>query len=267
MNAAARGDAMRVRLVVVLLLSATALAPGLASAQMDRQSLIASGVNLEKQWGFGIVYYHQTQPYKIASLALGLPGLDPALAQNLGVDNRVSTYHAVLDYWALPFLNFEVEAGKIEGSTDVGLSSVNVGVPLSDITVDYTGFFYGGGFTLAAGGTSWFTTLTTQYESTRLDQENSSVKAWVFTPRVGTNFGRHSSLYVGGMYERPDEKHSGSYTVTGLGTVPYDVTLAAKYRWSYLAGTVLGLNENWRLNLDWGFGNRHSFQSYLSYRW
>jgi hypothetical protein len=262
------GERMKERLIAVFLLCvAAALMPSIAAAQASRDSLIASGVNLEKQWGFGVVYYNQTQPYKIDNLVVGLPGFDPALAQGLNVDSKATTYHAVLDYWALPFLNFEIEAGKISGSTDVGLSSLNIGIPLSDITVDYDGFFYGGGFTLAAGGKSWFTTLTTQYENTKLHQENSTVTAWVFTPRIGTNVGRYSSVYVGGMYQRPDEKHKGVYTIPGLGTVPYDVTLAAKYQWNYLAGAVLGLTENWRLNLDWGFGDRHSLQAYLSYRW
>jgi hypothetical protein len=252
---------------VAVLSAAAGLVAAAASAQMSRESLLANGMNLEKQWGFGVVYYHQTQPYKIDSLVVGLPGFDPALAQGLKVDSEVSTYHAVLDYWALPFLNFEVEAGKITGSTDVGLSGINIGIPLNDLTVDYNGFFYGGGFTLAAGGKSWFATLTTQFNNTKLDQENASVSAWVFTPRVGTNLGRYSSVYVGGMYQQPDEKHQGVYDIPGLGQVPYDVKLAAKYQWNYLAGAVLGLTDNWRLNLDWGFGDRNSVQAYLSYRW
>jgi len=259
---------MSTRLVAVLLLFVVVVAaPGVASAQMSRQALLAQGVNLEKQWGIGVVYYHQTQPYEIATLALGLPGFDPSLASNIGIDSKARTMHAVLDYWALPFLNFEAEAGNIDGSTDVGLSQVNIGIPLGDIKVDYSGFFYGAGFTLAGGGRRCFGSLTVQYENTKLDQESSSVTAWVFTPRVGMNVGRYSSLFVGGMYQDPNEKHQGLYTIPGLGTVPYDVTLAAKFKWNYIAGAYLGLTEHWRLNIEAGFGDRDSYQAYLCYRW
>jgi hypothetical protein len=259
---------MRAKLVAVVVLGAVvALTSGIASAQMSRQALLAQGVNLEKQWGIGVVYYHQTQPYQIDTLALGLPGFDSSLAKDIGIDNTARTMHAVLDYWALPFLNFEVEAGNIDGSTDVGLSQVNVGIPLGDIKVDYSGFFYGAGFTLAGGGQKYFGSMTVQYENTSLDQENSSVTAWVFTPRLGMNVGRYSSLFIGGMYQDPNEKHQGLYDIPGLGSVPYDVTLAAKFKWNYIAGAYLGLTENWRLNLEAGFGDRDSYQAYLCYRW
>jgi hypothetical protein len=259
---------MRAKLVAVVIgWVVLVLAGGIASAQTSRQALLAQGYNLEKQWGIGVTYYHQTQPYQIDTLTLGLPGFDPSLASAIGIDSHTRTLHAVVDYWALPFLNFEAEAGNIHGSTDVGLSQVNIGIPLSDITVDYNGFFYGAGFTLAGGGRTYFGSLTVQYENTRLDQENSSVTAWVYTPRLGMNVGRYSSLFIGGMYQAPNEKHQGLYDIPGLGTVPYDVKLAAKYNWNYLAGAYLGLTENWRLNLEFGFGDRHSSQAYLSYRW
>jgi hypothetical protein len=237
------------------------------SAQWSRQELLARGVNLEKQWGIGVVYYHHEQPYEIASLALGLPGFDPTLASNIGIDSKATTAHLVFDYWLLPYLNVELEAGNIDGTTDVGLSQVNIGIPLQNITVDYDGIFYGAGITLAGGSEKFFASVTAQFEQTDLDQESSSVSAWVFTPRVGMNFGRHSSVFVGGMYQDPDEEHQGTYTIPGLGAVPYDVTLAAKFKWNYIAGTYLGLGEHWRLNLEAGFGDRDSYQAYLCYRW
>lgn len=252
-------------LLVVLGLTSAGAPP--AAAQMSRAQLLAQGYRLPKQWGIGIVYYSQKQPYRIDSLILGVPGLDPALASNLKVDNDTDSYHMVLDYWALPFLNFEVLAGHIDGTTKVGLSKVDIGIPLDNIDVHYRGLFYGFGFTLAAGGRHTYATLTTEYTNTKLDNEGSSVSAWVVTPRVGTSVGRYSSVYVGGMYERPDEHHKGVYTVPYLGTVPYDVTLSGKYAWSYLIGASLGLTENWELNLESGFGDRDAALAYLSYRW
>lgn len=255
------------RAVALVLFTGVCLLPATASGQWSRQELLARGVNLEKQWGIGVVYYHHEQPYEIESLKLGLPGFDPALASNIAIDSEATTAHVVFDFWLLPFLNIEIEGGNIDGTTDVGLSQVNIGIPLQNITVDYDGFFYGAGFTLAAGSQKFFGTLTTQYENTQLDQEDSSVSAWVFTPRVGMNVGRHSSVFIGGMYQDPDENHKGIYPIPGLGAVPYDVTLAAQFKWNYIAGAYLGFGEHWRLNLEAGFGDRDSYQAYLCYRW
>ena len=241
--------------------------PNLASAQTSREDLIARGVKMPKKWGLGIVYYNQKQPYKIDSLELGLPGFDPATASGLPVDNDATSYHAVFDFWALPFLNIELLAGNIDGKTDVGLSTVNIGVPLDNITVDYSGFFYGAGFTLAAGSPVYWTSVTTEYSNTKLDNENSSVSAWIVTPRIGVNISEETALFIGAMYQKPEEKHQGTYTIPGMGTVPYDVTLTGKYAWNYLAGAHIGFGEHWRLNLEAGFGDRDSAQAYLCYRW
>jgi hypothetical protein len=253
--------------IPLVVLAFASLGLGTASAQWSRSDLLAQGYKLPKQWGIGIVYYYQTQPYKIESLTLGIPGFDPAIAKGLKVDNKVKSYHAVFDYWALPFLNLELLAGKIDGKTKVGLSGINIGIPLENIDVDYDGLFYGGGFTLAAGGKRFFGTLTTEYTNTNLKQEDSSVSAWIVTPRLGMNVGESSSVYVGGMYERPDEKHKGTYTVPMLGPVPYQVTLGSKYAWSYIAGANIGLTEHWMLVVEGGFGNRDGAMAHLSYRW
>jgi hypothetical protein len=238
-----------------------------AWAQTSWSDLLNRGYKLPKRWGLGVNYYSQDQPYRIDSLKLGLPGLDPALAHGLKVDNSAVSTHLVLDYWLLPFVDLELLAGHIDGKTDVALSKVNVGIPLSNITVNYDGLFYGAGFTLAAGGRRYFGTLTTEYTNTKLREENSSVSAWVVTPRLGINVGRASALYVGGMYERPEEEHKGAYTVPGVGTVPYDVVLSGKYSWSYIAGANFGLGEHFVLTLEGGFGDRDAALAYLSYRW
>jgi len=243
------------------------LHPARAAAQVSWDELRSRGYALPKRWGLGVNYYSQDQPYKIDSLTLGLPGLDPALAQRLKVDNSAVSTHLVLDYWLLPFLNLELLAGNIDGETDVALSEVNVGIPLSNITVDYRGLFYGAGFTLAAGGKRFFSTFTTEYSNTKLSNENSSVSAWVVTPRVGINVGKETALYVGGMYERPEEKHKGTYTVPGLGAVPYDVVLSGRDAWSAIAGANLGLGEHFVLTLEGGFGNRDAVLAHLNYRW
>lgn len=242
------------------------LAAGRVDAQTSRAVLLARGFNLPKQWGLGVTWYSQRQPYSIKTLSLGIQGIDPSVASTLGVDNRTKTVHAVLDYWLLPFLDVEVLAGKLNGTTNVKVSKLQLGVPLDDITVRYDGLVYGGGFTLAAGGDRYFATLTGEFTSTHLDVVDSSVKAWVLTPKVGMTVG-NGALYLGAMYQDPQEKHKGTYAVPYLGTVPYAVTLGSEHAWSYLAGVNAGFGEHWVLTLESGFGDRHSTLAYLDYRW
>lgn len=240
---------------------------GVTQAQTSREHLLSQGYRLPKQWGVSVAYYRQSQPYELDSLTLGLPGFDPALANNLSVDNTTRTPHAAFDYWLLPYLNVQVLAGSIDGETEVKLSQLNVGIPLGDIIIDYKGFFYGAGFTLAAGSERYFATITTGYTSCKLDNADSSVSAWVFTPRIGANFGRASAVYVGAMYQVPEENHSGIQPIAGIGNVPYEVSLTAKDRWNYVAGVNLGLAEHWVLTVEGGFGDRDAVLGTLTYRW
>jgi len=253
--------------ILLALLAPLTFYPRSATAQGLRSQLLAQGYELPKPWGLSVEYYWQKQPYKIDSLTLGIPGFDPALANGLKVDNRIETYQAVLDYWALPYLDLFALGGHIDGTTKVRLSSLNIGIPLQNIDVDYQGFFYGGGFTLAAGGKRYYGTLTTEYTNTSLNSESSSIDAWVVTPRFGVNLGHGSSVYVGAMYERPDEKHKGAYNVPFLGTVPYDVTLGSKNAWNYILGTNIEVTKSWELVLEGGFGKRHAALAHLGYRW
>ena len=231
------------------------------------ESWAQSAAQLPKKWGLGVTAYRQSQPYSLESLQLGLPGLDPALANGLDVDNTTKTLHATFDYWLLPFLDVQVLIGNLESDTDVKLSTLNIGVPLSDLEVKSKGLVYGGGFTLAYGTSRSFATLTGQYTWTNLDEEGSSVEAWVVSPRVGMMVGKWAAAYVGAMYQEPQEKHTGTYDVPPFGTVLYSVELTSADKWGYLAGFNVGLAENWMLTVEGGFGKRTSVLAHLDYRW
>jgi hypothetical protein len=245
--------------VVLLVCACTWVSVGRADAQ--------SGPQLPKKWGLGVSYYRQSQPYGLEELSLGLPGIDPAVASQLDVDNTTKTLHATFDYWLLPFLDVQVLVGNIDTTTDVKLSALNLGMPLSDLTVKAKGLVYGGGFTLAYGGESAFATLTTQYTATKMDEEGASVTAWVVTPKIGMRLGPYAAAYVGAMYQKPEEKHAGTYDVPPFGTVPYSVKLTSTDNWGYLAGVNVGLTENLMLLLEGGFGTRTSVLAHLDYRW
>jgi hypothetical protein len=224
-----------------------------------------------KPWGVGATYYYQTQPYGLDSLTLGLPPgvpqIDPAVTEGLDVRNTTETEVLTFDYWVLSFLNLQALVGRIETETKVPLSTVNIGIPLADLNVQAKGMVYGGGVTLAYGTDRIFGTLTGQYTAAVLDEEGASATALVLTPRLGVVVHRKATLYVGAMYQRPSEKHSGQYSVPPFGSVEYSVKLTSSNKWSGLVGATLGITPHWLLTAEGGFGKRHTLLTHLDYRW
>jgi hypothetical protein len=249
---------MRLQRSLVLLIAVAVLLVLVADAHAQAQ--------LPKKWGVGVSYYRQSQPYTLESLKLGLPGIDPAATEGLKVDNTTTTLHATFDYWLLPFLDVQLLVGNLESDTKVGLSKVNIGIPLSNLNVRAKGTVYGGGVTLAVGNERAFATLTGQYMETRLDEEDASVKAWVATPKLGMVLTPGIAAYIGAMYQKPQERHAGSYAVPPLGTTTYSVDLTSKKQWGYLAGVNIGLSEHWVATVEGGFSDRKSFLAHLDYR-
>lgn len=238
-----------------------------AATAAAQEGSAASGPELPKRWGVGVTYYNQSQPYTIESLSMSLPGIAPSVAKGLSVNNTTETLHATFDYWLLPFLDVQVLVGDLQSDTSVKLSKLNIGIPLADLKVKSKGLVYGGGLTLAYGTGSVFGTLTGQYTETKMDEEGASVTAWVATPKLGMRLGRRAAVYVGAMYQKPQERHSGRYDVPPFGTVPYAVKLTSADKWGYLAGLSIGVAEHWVLTMEDGFGKRTSALAHLDYRW
>lgn len=252
-------------------LCGAALACGAGWAAAEEPQASAAEPSQPKPWGVGATYYYQTQPYGLKSLTLGLPPgvpqIDSSVTDSLDVRNTTETELVTVDYWVLPFLNVQGLVGRIETETKVPLSTVNIGIPLSDLVVRSKGVVYGGGATLAYGTNRIFGTLTGQYTAAVLDEEGASVTALVLTPRLGVVVFERATLYGGAMYQRPSEKHTGKYDVPPLGTVDYSVKLTSSDRWSGLAGATFAVTPHWVLTAEGGFGKRHTLLTHLDYRW
>jgi len=238
-----------------------------AWAQNEGTGVPDGGHQLPMPWGLGLTLYSQNQPYDIVTLEVPLAGLDIGAAEGLEIQNTTDSYHVKFDYWLFPFLNVYLMGGSIEGTTNVKLSGVDLGLPLvlNDIKIDYSGFMYGGGVTLAVGGQGWFSSLTCDITRTNLDVTTSSVKGWVLTPRVGLTFGG-AAVWVGAMYQNTEETHEGTWEMPYLGAVPFSVELQQSEPWNYQIGMVAGLSEHWNLTLEGGFGSRTSVLANLEYR-
>lgn len=257
---------MSARRLLAVLCGVTSLC-GAAGAAAQEAGASSSEATRPKPWGVGTTYYYQTQPYGLESLTLGLPGIDPSLAETLDVDNTTETELLTIDHWVLPFLNLQALAGRIKTETRVELSAVNIGIPLADLDVKSEGLVYGGGATLGYGTDRIFGTFTGQYTAAILDEEDASVTALVLSPRLGFVAHPKVALYAGAMYQRPSEKHAGRYAVPPFGTIEYSVKVTSSNRWNGLVGATVALTPQWLLTAEGGFGKRHSLLAHLDYRW
>jgi hypothetical protein len=264
-----RKEAPVFRRITLVLLSVAVLllAPATPANAQNAAADFGQGHKLPLPWGIGVTLYDQTQPYKIVSLDVPLAGIDIGAAEGLRVDNEVTSYHFKFDYWLLPFLDVYLLGGYIDGSTTVKLSDVDLGLPilLNDLRVEYNGYVYGGGATLAVGGDTWFTSLTYDLTRTDLDTTDSTVQAWVLTPRIGLVF-EDAVVYVGAMYQQAEESHEGIFEMPYLGQVPFSVVLEQAEDWNYVVGMSAGLSQHWVLNLEGYFGDRKSVLAALDYR-
>jgi len=203
------------------------------------------------------------------------PGL-PATADNL--ESRATSTTAKLDAWLLPFLNVYGVAGYVDGETVAsGFSVAGLPPALSSLlpnsfSIAYSGPVYGAGVTLAAGYNQYFVSLDANYTESDLDIGDSTIEAFIISPRVGVtgNFGGlEGSLYVGAMYQDIDENQNGTvnFPVAGQSLpVGYDVISEAEDKWNYLVGANLKASESWNYGIEVGFSERTHVMATLNYR-
>ena len=215
-------------------------------------------------WGIGVTLHQQDQNYALGRLDIDIP-IDLALAQDVEVENTVGEANLKFDLWLLPFLNVFGLLGRIEGETTVDVTPL-----ISDLTVEYEGVVYGAGITCAAGVGRYFGSLTATYTDTSLDASDSSVDAWVVTPRIGLTAharGGHPVVFwIGAMYQSADEAHQGRLTVPVFGEVNYDVLLEEEEPWNTLVGLSTALSDHMSIELEGGFGDRTQLTASLGWR-
>ncbi|MCB1034771.1 MAG: hypothetical protein KDD47_13145 [Acidobacteria bacterium] len=217
-------------------------------------------------FGAGLTIYSQSQEYRIADLSFDTPLLGPIDTGGIGIDNQLDEINLKLDAWIFPFLNVFGIIGDLDGTTKVGLSQLELAVPLGDLTIHYDGEVYGGGITLAYGGERLWGSITGIFTETNVSGEfESEVQAFILTPKFGLQIGR-GAVWIGAMLQQAEEKHSGTITLPFLGAVPFAVDLEEKDEWNLLAGAAAPLSEHWTLELEGGAAGRDSASLALTYR-
>ena len=220
---------------------------------------LAGDTELPRPWGISIDFYTMDQDYDIRDLQFVLPGIALGDPSQIEVTNEVMHFDIKADVWLLPFLNIFGIIGKVDTDTMVDFSQVEItGLPfnLGTLPVTFDGTVYGGGFTLAYGTESWFTSATTAFTKTSISGDiKSTVDSLSIQPRIGL-IRDNWTFWAGSMYLDVDEKHSGIFDLPMIGNVPFAVDLITRDSWNYAAGAGYYFSDKANLSLELGFGNR-----------
>lgn len=245
---------------LILLLAALIPFSSLADSGLPFMKDMAGDRALPRPWGIGIDFYTMDQKYDIKSLTFALPGVSLGDPSQIKVTNEVQHFDFQGDAWILPFLNVFGVIGRVQIDTLVDFSQVEItGLPiaLGTLPVSFDGTVYGGGFTLAYGTEKWFTSVTTTFTETNTSGDlESSVSSTSVQPRLGL-LKAGWQFWVGGMYLKVDEKHSGDFDLPFIGPVPFAVELETSDQWNYVVGAGYAFTDRAALRLEYGFGPRN----------
>jgi hypothetical protein len=218
------------------------------------------GQELPLALGIGGTFYWQEQDYELVDFSIDPLPIPPAALVGVEITNSTKEGNLQVDLWLLPFLNVFGIVGAVNATTVVA----NIPV-IGNLEVDYDGVSYGGGFTLAGGTQRFFTSLTTHFMLANLNEQGSSVRAWLVTPKAGIH-GERGAIWGGALYQNVEEEHQGSIMVPYFGELMYDVVLRQKSPWNYLVGGQVNLATHWDATAEVGFGNRKHAEASLTYR-
>ena len=272
----------------IAVVSTTSAQAGSLSDSLPLGKSLAAGHELPLPLGISANVFFMEHDMEAQSIAVDIPPLPlptgplqlpPGLpAESAKLESRVTTTTAKIDAWLLPFLNVYGVAGYVDGETTASGFSVG-GLPPelaillpNSFAIAYSGSTYGVGGTLAAGYNQFFASLDANYTESDLDIGDSTIEAFVISPRVGITGdlgGLNGALYVGAMYQDVDEQQNGTVKFPIMGTsvpVGYDVISAAKEEWNYLVGAKLKAGESWNYGIELGFSDRTHVMATLNYR-
>ena len=272
----------------IAVVSPTSAQAGSLSDSLPLGKSLAAGHELPLPLGISANVFFMELVMEAQSFAVEIPPvplptgplqLPPGLpAESAKLESRVTTTTAKIDAWLLPFLNVYGVAGYVDGETTASGFSVG-GLPPelasllpNSFSIAYSGSTYGVGGTLAAGYNQFFASLDANYTESDLDIGDSTIEAFVISPRVGITGdlgGLNGALYVGAMYQDVDEQQNGTVKFPIMGTsvpVGYDVISEAKEEWNYLVGANLKASESWNYGIEVGFSDRTHVMATLNYR-
>lgn len=245
------------------------------------QEAIDLGHELPKPYGFSIGYMKMDQPLIVDSVSFSGFGIADDLIYIDGSEAHQDSETLTLrgDFWLLPFLNFYGIFGYTQGSSIANVQ-LNLGnKPIGDsfdFALNFKGFTYGVGGTIAGGIGNWFGLLDVNYTNTNLDILDGEISSIVVSPRLGYRWkfrGHDTQLWVGSMYQNVEQTFSGYLTNIGI-ELPDFLPQGGKFRveqhledkWNGLIGAQMALTPHIDLLMEAGIGTRRSGMISLGYR-
>lgn len=149
--------------------------------------LVQKGFEIQYPVGAMLNLNAGSQDVEITDLQVGFndQGLQPMDFVKFGeVKAKMQSATTRLDLWLLPFLDLYGIAGYVQAQTDVNIVS-----PFSFFSeTKFKGYTYGIGTTIAGGYHGIVSINDINHTWTHLDNLSSTVKTWMFTPRLGYNY-------------------------------------------------------------------------------
>jgi len=178
------------------------------------EKLAERGIAFPLPFGIGLNYAFIDQPIEISRVAVGVNDSELVDMSDLitfdELNSRVHALNLRADVWVLPFLNvYAMGNWAIEADTQVSLVE-----PFAlDAGATQSGYGGGFGFTVAGGVWGYFATLDLNWTWNKLEKLDVPVGTFLFTPRVGKNFGEvlgvECLLWVGAMRQTIESDTSG----------------------------------------------------------
>lgn len=259
---------------------------------------MAEGHDLPEPYGAGVNHTGMRQAVQVDSIRfsgmkLGSLPVDRLVDIRAGSTRQKSHTETLrLDAWVLPFMNVYGVAGRTKGHS---VSDISLRLPVfsggafpSGTTQDfrfrlnYRGYTYGAGMTLAGGMNNMFMSLDANYTQTRFDILDGHISALTLTPRVGYHISMPATLslppgrlsvWVGTMYQDVQQDFRGGLNrlsmpspalqqwlqrVNKNGEARFEVKQHLKQPWNVLAGGRYDVTRRLSLTAEAGFEKRES---------
>lgn len=213
------------------------------------ENIVRKGFDLPYPIGISIGYYQQSMGVIMDRVSLGLTEgqlMPLTFIEFEDVSNDAVNYDARLDLWLLPFLNIYGMLGYAKSDADVTLSA-----PFEfEISVDFTGWTYGGGAVLAAGIMGFWVTANGNLAWTDMEDYDNPVRTTVFSFRIGHRLplikSQNFHIWLGAMYQDPASKVAGRFLLADIVTDE----LAGQFQDYYLADWYLALTPEEQQFID-----------------
>jgi hypothetical protein len=251
------------------------------------------GFELPLPFGMAGNYSYIDQGIRIRNLKVGIG--DPNIeVEGLDFDDARSHDSAILarlDMWLLPFVNLYGLFGSISGQAQFALdvSRVTSSLPLPglppvvepnktiDFNIDYSGFTFGGGLTLAGGYENFFGSLDTNYTHSKVDIVDGGFDTVTVAPRLGLLLNHPDikgafALWIGAMYMHYRQTVTDDVSLQALDPSLPPVELAFKLDienndpWSFLFGGQWEITKRLQFMAEGGVGDRRQVVTGIAFR-